>query len=97
VLPRFAADLEWLKSQSISVERYNLSQQPAAFASNPIVRDALARHGTQCLPLIVVDEQIVSCGSYPSRDVLASWTGVAAQEPEFVSEGASCCGGSRCC
>ena len=29
-LVRFAADLDWLKSQGVSVERFNLSQQPAA-------------------------------------------------------------------
>src|SRR5690606_31175046 len=33
-LVRFAADLDWLKTQGISVERFNLSQQPAAFAED---------------------------------------------------------------
>ena len=35
VLPRVTADLDWLKRQGIQVERYNLAQQPQAFASNP--------------------------------------------------------------
>ena len=35
VLPRVAADLDWLKRQGVQVERYNLAQQPQAFASNP--------------------------------------------------------------
>jgi len=30
VLPRFAADLDWLKSQGNEVERFNLAQQPMA-------------------------------------------------------------------
>jgi SAM-dependent methyltransferase len=34
VLPRFAADLEWLKSQGHRVERFNLAQQPEAFVRN---------------------------------------------------------------
>ncbi len=34
VLPRFAADLDWLKSQGHAVERFNLAQQPAAFVAN---------------------------------------------------------------
>lgn len=29
-LVRFAADLDWLKGQGVSVERFNLSQQPGA-------------------------------------------------------------------
>ena len=31
VLPRFAADLEWLKSKGVRVERYNLAQEVGAF------------------------------------------------------------------
>ena len=38
VLPRFAADLEWLRSQGVAVERFNLAQQPGAFAAHPEVR-----------------------------------------------------------
>ena len=38
VLPRFAADLQTLANQGISVERYNLAQQPQAFAANGRLR-----------------------------------------------------------
>jgi len=30
-LARFSADLDWLTSQGVAVERFNLAQQPAAF------------------------------------------------------------------
>ena len=43
VLPRFAADLEWLKSKGVEVERYNLAQDLAAFAANSTVKQALTR------------------------------------------------------
>lgn len=33
-LVRFAADLDWLRSKEAGVERYNLAQQPAAFAAD---------------------------------------------------------------
>ena len=79
VLPRFAADLEWLKGQGHSVERFNLAQQPAAFTENRDVRQELEARGTDCLPLIVVDGQIVSRGQYPSRDVLGTWIGARVQ------------------
>ena len=55
VLPRVTADLDWLKRQGVQVERYNLAQQPQAFASNPMVMAALREHGNDCLPLILVD------------------------------------------
>ncbi|XXU25156.1 arsenic metallochaperone ArsD family protein [Sorangium sp. So ce887] len=45
-LARFAADVDWLQKQGVTVERYNLSQQPSAFAGTPAVKEALAR-GTE--------------------------------------------------
>ncbi len=33
-LARFAADVDWLQKQDVTVERFNLSQQLAAFSRN---------------------------------------------------------------
>ena len=44
-LVQFASDLAGLKKQGVSVERFNLSQQPAAFAANAVVKSALATQG----------------------------------------------------
>lgn len=98
VLPRFAADLDWLKTQGHQVERYNLAQQPQAFIDNPEVHQLLATQGTNCLPLIVVDGTVVSRKGYPSREMLAMWAGTAAATalPAARSSG-SCCSGSNCC
>lgn len=71
-LPRFAADLEWLVSQGISVERFNLAQQPAAFAQDPVVKRLLAAEGGDCLPLIIVNGSVVSKGIFPAREKLAA-------------------------
>jgi len=75
-LARFAADLGWLKSQGVSVERFNLSQQPAAFVEDAAVRAALESRGEASLPLVKVDGDIKSSGMYPSRDALAAWAGI---------------------
>lgn len=77
VLPRFAADLEWLKGRGVQVCRYNLAQQPQAFAENEIVKNALAEGASQCLPLILADGRIVSRGVYPARQELAAYAGFA--------------------
>ena len=71
VLPRFAADLQWLSNQGVHVARYNLSQQPQAFVGNPLVKAVLAEGGNASLPLIIVDGQIATRGTYPSREELA--------------------------
>ena len=76
LLPRFAADLEWLAENGVHVTRHNLAQEPAAFATAPLVQAALAEGGTDCLPLVLVDGQIVSQGRYPTRAELAGWTGL---------------------
>jgi hypothetical protein len=75
-LVRFSADLHWLANQRIAVERYNLAQQPQAFAANEVVKAALREHGNECLPLILLNGSIISKGCYPTRDELARLTGV---------------------
>ena len=69
VLVQFAADLQWLTGQGVEVARYNLSQQPQAFAANQgVVKEMEA--GMDRLPIIVVDGHIVSTGVYLSRPQL---------------------------
>ncbi len=99
VLPRFAADLAWLKSQGHQVVRFNLAQQPAAFVQNPEVQQLLATQGTSCLPLIAVDGRIVSHREYPSRDTLAKWVSseVAIESLPVDSAGSECCSPSGSC
>jgi AhpD family alkylhydroperoxidase len=75
-LPRFAADLEWLAGKGVLVERFNLAQQPEAFAANGQVKQALTADGTDCLPLVLVNGVIVSKGTYPEREQLARWARV---------------------
>jgi AhpD family alkylhydroperoxidase len=79
-LVRFASDLEWLKENGVEVERFNLSQQPAAFVGNPVVSQAI-RGPDDGLPLLLVNGKIVAQGSYPSREVLAELAGVSAPAP----------------
>jgi hypothetical protein len=76
VLPQFASDLEWVKRHGVEVERYNLAQQPQAFAADPTVTAALRQFGTNCLPLVLIGEAIVQRGSYPSRKHLRSLLGL---------------------
>jgi hypothetical protein len=91
-LARFAADLDWLKSRGVSVERFNLSQQPAAFADDAAVKSALEAKGEGGLPLVKVNGEVKSSGVYPSRDELATWAGVGALVPEPNPKSAGCCG-----
>jgi hypothetical protein len=97
-LVSFSADLEWAKAQGVEVERYNLAQQPMAFAGNAVVKAFLERSGAEGLPLILVKGEIALTGRYPQRAEIARWAGIsllpvnAADSPD-----AGCCGGKKCC
>jgi len=97
-LPRFAADLDWLKNEGHQVDRFNLAQDPAQFASNPVLQKMLADEGVDCLPLVIVDDRVVSRSEYPSRDNLALWTGVSQKKASLpTAESGECCGGDTGC
>jgi hypothetical protein len=75
-LARFAADLDWLQRQGVAVERYNPSQEPGAFVTNPAVRRALQERGNGCLPLVLWGQEPVASGTYPHRAELARLAGI---------------------
>lgn len=72
-LVSFAALLGQLAKSGVKVERYNLGQQPMAFAQNAAVKDTLNRDGVEVLPLIYLDGEVYLRGRYPTgeeREVL---------------------------
>jgi hypothetical protein len=95
-LVAFSADADWLAKQGGRIERFNLAQQPLAFAQNPVVKGYLDRSGAQALPLVLVDGEVALAGRYPQRAELARWAGLAAPETKAEPAGA-CCSGGRCC
>ena len=102
LLAAFAADVDWLLSQGVSVVRHNLAQEPNAFVSQPLVKDLLMRDGDACLPLVLVDGVVVGRGAYPRRAELARLAGLAvsasATKPRIrLASGGGCAPGSDCC
>ena len=94
----FSAHVDWAKQQGLTIERFNLAQQPMAFAENAAVKGLLERSGEAALPVTLVDGELAFAGRYPSRDDLARWIGVTASmtEPAPVASAGSCCGGGKC-
>ena len=96
----FSADVDWLKRSRGQIERYNLAQQPMAFAENAIAKAFLERSGAEALPLILVDGEIALAGRYPTRNELVRLAGIPNTLSEVeVSEPKTgeCCSGSKCC
>ena len=102
LLAAFAADVDWLATQGVSVTRHNLAQEPQAFVSNDIVQQSLQREGDACLPLILVNGEIAAQGAYPRRQELARLAGLSASasstKPHIrLAAAGGCAPGSGCC
>lgn len=91
-LVNFAADLDWLDSKGIKVTRINLSQEPAEFAANDIVKSVLEKSGVDGLPVVLFGGQMHSTGRYPARAELAKLAGVDFTPDTDEKPESSCCG-----
>ena len=101
-LAAFAADVDWLSGQGVSVTRHNLAQDPQAFVVQPLVKDLLQREGDACLPLVIANGEIVGHGAYPRREELARIVGLkpsasTAKPKVRLSVTGGCKPGSGCC
>ena len=82
----FANDVKWMKSNGVDVKRYNLGQEPEAFKTNPLVLSRLQKEGTECLPLILVNGDVVSEGGYPDRSQLEKMLEINSNSKESTAE-----------
>jgi hypothetical protein len=97
-LVAFSADVDWAQKNGTQIERFNLAQQPMAFAENVVVKRFLERSGAEALPLIIVDGEIALAGRYPNRAELARWAAIspAPVVGDAKPESAACCCNGQC-
>ena len=93
----FAADVDWARAQGATIERFNLAQQPMAFAENAAVKAALQRSGEAALPLLLRDGQVLLSGRYPARSQLALWLGLTTASARLSAIGVAATPASACC
>lgn len=93
-LARFEADLRWLAAQGADVTRYNLAQEPGAFAGRPVVAAMLQSGGEDVLPIVLVDGKVRFSGTRPSRADLAAPLGI---EVPVVGADLLAPAGDACC
>ncbi|MFN2357765.1 MAG: arsenite efflux transporter metallochaperone ArsD [Desulfotignum sp.] len=102
VLAQFAGTLKQVVGRpDISVERYNLGQEPQAFVDNEQVKALLDDGGETQLPFIFIDDQLWLKGRYPSKEELAQALNIELTQvlfPESApADDAPCCGEEGCC
>lgn len=96
----FSAAVDWVKQYGAQIERFNLAQQPMAFAENAVVKSFLEQSGAEALPVVLVDGAMVLSGRYPSRDELVLWAGLEVLTPqvmELIALGAAIAAGCEPC
>jgi hypothetical protein len=76
-LVQIAGFLRDLAESGVKVERYNLSQQPIAFAQHAEVKRLLQSEGVEILPLVFMDGELVRKGSYPDEEMRQEWLALA--------------------
>lgn len=91
-LVEFSGALKSLAEQGITIERWNLSQQPQAFVENSQVKDHLAKLGKDALPFIFINDELKITGRYPKSEELFTLLGI---DDKTVRPNACCTEG--CC
>jgi hypothetical protein len=101
-LAQFASTLQFIgKQDGVTVERYNLGQQPQAFVANDQVKRLLADGGDKRLPFIFINDELAFTTRYPSRDELLQAVGIESGKAlslDMAPQPADpCCGEKGCC
>lgn len=102
-LAAFAGTLKAIPADAgVTVERYNLGQQPQAFVENPRVRELLSDGGDADLPFIFIDDELVFNGQYPVRSELFAALGISGSAGSAAQgDDQPCCAGGEssegCC
>ncbi len=91
-LVQLANFLKNLDACSVKVERYNLSQEPAEYTKEPVA-GVLKEKGTDALPFVMIDDEVITSGEYPKLGKLAELLGTS----EIPTEVPDCSGCNSCC
>lgn len=82
-LTRVASAIFSLEKKGFDIKRYQLTSDPDKFAESKEVNSVLHKKGPVALPVILVNDQIVKVGIYPTNEEFAEWFNV---KPEELNE-----------
>lgn len=92
IMAQFTAALDKASKSGVAVDRFTLAHQPEEYVKNARVKGLLDSDGVECLPLVFIDDDLITKGGYPTRSELFGKLGLeadAADAPQ--SEPASGC------
>lgn len=71
-LLRISTVIDNLKKNGVTVERYNLTNNTLVFVQNKKINKILNEDGTEILPVIMVDGEVVKTKGYPTNEEFCS-------------------------
>lgn len=79
-LTRVASAIYSLEKKGFNIKRYQLTTNPEKFAENKEINRVFMEKGPDALPVVLVNDQVVKVGSYPTNEEFAEWFGVKVEE-----------------
>lgn len=97
-LMRVSSLVDKLNKSGAKIERYNLTNNTKEFVENKTINKLLAEKGEDILPVVIVDDEVVMTGKYPSNEEFYEMLFLADEAKEETNtDSGSCCSGSGCC
>ncbi|WP_249869584.1 arsenite efflux transporter metallochaperone ArsD [Oceanobacillus saliphilus] len=78
-LTRVASTVYSLEQKGMDIKRFNLANDPAAFADNETVNRVLQDKGADALPVTLLDGEVTKVGVYPTNEEFAEWLDVSVE------------------
>lgn len=99
-LIRISTVLNALKKNGVGVDRFNLSNAPMAFVNNQTINKYINEKGSDGLPVVLLDDEIIITERYPTNVEFLDLLGIPESylsEPKTDKDGGCCCSDGQCC
>lgn len=99
-LMRVSTIVDKLSKNGANITRYNLNSAPNEFVENKKVNDILNEKGDSVLPIILLDDEVVIEGRYPTNEEFYELVLLDGkiEDKETSSDSGCCCSSeSGCC
>lgn len=99
-LMRVSTIVDKLSKNGANITRYNLNNAPNEFVENKKVNDILNEKGDKALPIILIEDEVVMEGRYPTNEEFYELVLLDGkiEDKETRSDSGCCCSSeSGCC
>lgn len=99
-LIRISTLLNALKKVGVEIKRFNLNNAPNEFVTNKTINELINTKGVEELPAIMLDDEIIITGRYPSNDEIVKLLGISKDfiKENKVTKSQNCkCNENNCC